>query len=194
VILAGTSTLGQVTGNNVADTWAEQTVTYDSNPGDLNGGQTLRVKLYNYDGGQLDFDNVRLDASRRLTCEGFLPPFDQPLSIKKKENRAIPVKMVLRDLFGNFITDADLSAPPLVQVSVNGDSGSDIDGYNGDLLPAGLSDDGNEFRYDPDSQQWIINLGTKQYTAPHTYNVTVIPGDDSYVIDPNCGQTFTRLP
>ena len=197
VILAGSSAtpLSSITGVNFANSWFEQTLTYTSPASDPNAGQTLKIKLVkDTNVRQVDWDNVRLYESRVLTCEGFLSPFDQPLSLKKKENRAIPVKMILHDgLLGTVITGTDLSAPPLVQVSVGGAIGEDIAGYAGDLLPAGLSDDSNEFRYDDDTQQWIINLGTKQFTASNTYNVTVVPGDHSYVID-GCTGTFTRQP
>ena len=187
LILAGDTPLNTTTGTNVANEWFEQTVIYNSPIDDSREGEEIKVQLVNNEGGQLNFDQVTLDA---MTCEGFLPPFDKPLTLKKKENRAIPVKMVLRDLLGNDITDADLSAPPVVQVSVGGDSGSAIDGYNGDLLPAGLSDDGNEFRYDWATEQWIINLATKQYTSALLYNVTVFV--DGNVIKGGCSQTFTR--
>jgi len=123
-----------------------------------------------------------------LTCTGFLPPFDNPLSIKAKESRAIPVKMVLQDLFGNIITDADIT-PPVVNVSY--EAGGTGPGYDADLVPPGLSDDGNSFRYD--GQQWIINLATKQFTSSGLYTVTVKAGDDSYVVE-GCSQTFTRSP
>ena len=127
-----------------------------------------------------------------ITCEGFFPPFDQPLLLKKKSKRAIPVKMILLD-GTTEITDLDLSAPPVVEVRVGDDTGSGIPGFDGDLLPPGLSDDGNEFRFDTDDMQWIINLGTKQYKGSLTYVVTAKSGDpSSYVIDPSCSQEFTR--
>lgn len=191
LILAGGTTLGTMTGVNVANEWSRVTVTYTSLPGDPNAGQPLKVKLVNTELGQLNFDKVRLQRAAVATCQGFLSPFNNTLSLKKKENRAIPVKMVLRDLFGNVLTDANVSAPPKVQVTIGTDPAQIDTGYNSDLLPAGLSDEGNEFRYD--GSGWIINLATKQYTGSATYTVTAVPGDDSYVID-GCSQTFTRLP
>ena len=98
--------------------------------------------------------------------------------------------MVLHDLFGNIITDADIT-PPVINVTYG--SSETILGYDADLVPPGLSDNGNAFRYDPLGQVWIINLATKQFTAQGLYTVTVKPGDDSYVIE-GCSQTFTRLP
>ena len=192
VILVGDSQeIESVTGFNSQNAWIEQTLTYTSPQGDSNAGQPLTIKLMNYDGTQVNFDKVTLDASLVLTCQGFLPPFDKPLSLKAKDNRAIPVKMVLRDLSGNIITDANITAPPVVNVFFGDAPASQDPGYVADLVPSGLSDDGNEFRYDPVAQVWIINLATKQFKSPGTYNVTAVAGDDSYVID-GCSQTFTR--
>jgi hypothetical protein len=193
VILAGTNQLpgAAITGNNPTNDWRKDTVTYTSQPGDLNAGQSLSIRLMNYyDGGQVNFDKVTLDSAYVVACQGFLPPFDNPLILKSKDSRAIPVKMVLKDLFGNIITDAELSAPPVVNVTY--DTSEIIPGYDADLVPPGLSDDGNAFRYDPVAQLWILNLATKQFKAAGNYTVTVKAGDSSYVIDPACSQTFTR--
>lgn len=183
------SHLDQVT-TNVS--WTRQQVSYTSQPGDPLTGVQLTIAVENKEGVQLDFDNVRLQVHKVLKCQGFMPPFDKPLSLKKKQSTAIPMKMTLTDLFGTAITDANVGAPPKVQVSVGSESGSAIAGYDETLLPAGLSDDGNEFRYDQTSQQWIINLATKQYTGTGAYTVKAVAGDDSYVIDPGCSQTFAR--
>jgi hypothetical protein len=106
-----------------------------------------------------------------LSCvdDGFLPPFDVQLELKKKAKRAIPVKMMLVDESGFPITDMDISAP-VVNVAY-GALGPPFDGYDADLVPSGLADDGNEFRYDPETETWIINLATKQFTASGTYTV-----------------------
>lgn len=191
VILAGGADLNSQTGVNIENEWNKVTVTYTAQPGDLNAGQQLAIKLMNSDGApQLNFDKVELDASLALNCQGFLPPFDEPLTLKAKVSRAIPVKMVLTNLYGNIITDADIITPPVVNVSF--DSANSLN-YDNNLVPPGLSDDSNAFRYDPIDQLWIINLATKQFSSPGTYTVTVLPGDDSYVIE-GCSQTFTRLP
>lgn len=125
-----------------------------------------------------------------VTCQGFLPPLDKPLTLKGKGKRAIPVKIVLSDLWGDIMTDAHIM-PPVVQVSYQPVSGASIPGDEGELLPPGLSDDGNIFRYKPANEMWIINLVTKQFTSSGTYTVTVISGDNSYVIK-GCSQKFTR--
>jgi hypothetical protein len=190
VILAGDSAiLAQETGVNIANEWLEEELTYIAEPGDPNIGQPLGIKLINADGTQLDFDKVTLDGTLSVYCTGFLPPFDKPLTLKKNDKRAIPVKMVLRDIYGNIVTDQDIEAPVVV-VFLDGNSATDSSGYEADLLPPGLSDDGNTFRYDPDSKMWILNLATKQFTAAGTYTVKVKVG--GYYLD--CTGTFTRNP
>jgi len=88
------------------------------------------------------FDSLILVPS--FDCVGFFTPFDEPMAVKKKSMRALPLKFNLFDEFGEI---TDLSPPPVVEVRVGDDTGSDISEYDGDLLPPGLSDDGNEFRY-----------------------------------------------
>jgi len=128
------------------------------------------------------------------TCIGFEPPFDSKIILKRKIKRAIPVKMKLFDFDGNPITDQDVSAPPLVDVNYEQDTTLG-QGYDVDLVPPGLSDDGNEFRYDPVEGLWIINLSTKQFTASGNYSVTAVaPVDSGYSIEPTCAETFERLP
>jgi hypothetical protein len=190
VILAGGSQLGQITGMNTVNEWTEMTLTYDSPFDDPNAGQLLKIKIINNAGGQLDFDKVTLDGTPLVTCTGFLPPFDKPLTLKKKDNRAIPVKMMLRDLDGNIMTDADIPAP-VVNVTFGGAPANIDPGYNEDLVPGGLADIGNAFRYDPTEHIWIINLATKQFTSHGEYTVTAKVG--AYTID-GCIGTFTRLP
>lgn len=182
----------QAGGTNEQDTWTEETVVYNSPLADPNAGETIGIALINNGGVQVNWDKVSLKSEQVLTCQsgGFLTPFDEPLSFKKKTKRAIPVKMVLVDVYGTEITDADI-APPVVQVTKGDKQGLGIAGYDGDLLPAGLSDDGNEFRYDLEAGHWIINLATKHYTASGTYIVSVAGGDGSYVVD-GCSQTFER--
>ena len=51
-----------------------------------------------------------------LTCSGFMPPFDKPLSLERKTKRAIPVDMVLTDAVGQTVTDLDITASPVINV------------------------------------------------------------------------------
>jgi hypothetical protein len=133
-----------------------------------------------------------------LTCYGFMPPFDQSLSLKQKVKRAIPVDMVLVDADGYTVTDADIAAPPVINVYFEGHVFGETPPDTDDLLPLGSANDDNIFRFDIVARQWIYNLGTKQFTAAGTYTVMVDSGDTSeYTIngpDGACLQTFERLP
>lgn len=133
-----------------------------------------------------------------LTCSGFMPPFDNALSLKKKVKRAIPVDIELNDADGYIVTDLDIVAPPVINVLFNGTVFGDVPPDDATLLPLGSANEDNAFRFDPESGQWIYNLGTKQFGAPGTYTVSVASGDTSeYTIDAPggaCAQTFERLP
>ena len=108
--------------------------------------------------------------------------------VKQKSNKALPLKF---ELFDGFVEIMDLSPPPIVEVRLLGNTGSDIPGWDGEFLPAGLSDNGDAFFYDLDSGKWVLNLGMKAYKASNTYEISVVAGDDSYAID-GCSETFTR--
>ena len=88
-----------------------------------------------------------------LNCEGFSPPFDQPLSIKKKTKRTIPVDIRLLDGSGDVVTDADITAPPVINVSYQGFGVGDVAPASLELLPVGSANEGNFFRFDPGSEQ-----------------------------------------
>ena len=188
ILFGGTQKLFEHPGNNPINDWFQVTGSYTSPVGDPNAGLPLIITLMNYDGTQLNFDKVELYASLVMSCQGFLPPFDKALTLKAKDSRAIPVKMILQGPKGNIITDTDI-APPIINVTYA--PAVTIAGASADLVPNGLSDSGNAFRYDPYEQLWILNLATKQFSAPGTYTVTVAPGDASYSIE-GCSQTFTR--
>jgi hypothetical protein len=42
------------------------------------------------------------------------------------------------------------------------------------------------------TQQWEYNLSTSPFSAAGTYTVTVLAGDETYVIDPTCSGSFVR--
>lgn len=129
-----------------------------------------------------------------FSCSGFEPPFDQPLQLKQKVNRCIPLKIQLFHE-GAPITDQDIESPPVVDVTfTDGVVSSDAVEFTEQMDALGPPSDGNAFRYDADSGHWINNLSTKIYTAPGTYTVRVLSGDDtSYIIDPSCVNEFIRL-
>ena len=194
-----TVTVASVFGRNIASEWVEQTVTFEA----LNlavANQKLVVVLSNSgrsdtdtttDGIQVNFDNVRLSRTTYVSCEGFFPPFAEPLSLKAKSKRAIPVKIRLYDYAGNELTDADFAYPPVASVSFS--PGGSGDASDSDATLTGLSDDSNAFRYDPNEGQWILNLSTKPHDTAGTYTVSVVLADPSFAIpEGSCSQFFER--
>lgn len=195
-----TVTVAGVFDRNVENAWIEQTVMFEAlDPAVAN--QKLVVVLSNggttdtnttTDGIQLNFDNVRLSRAALVSCEGFFPPFAEPLSLQKKNKRAIPVKIRLYDYAGNELTDADFAYPPVANVSFTvGNNGAVAES---DAALTVQSDESNAFRYDPTEGQWILNLAAKQYSATGTYTVSVVSGDPGFAISSlgSCSQDFVR--
>lgn len=60
------------------------------------------------------------------------------------------------------------------------------------LEPLGSANEGNQFRFDVVTGQWVFNLGTKPFTAAGTYTVKVAPGDTNYIISPTWTGQFVR--
>jgi hypothetical protein len=124
-----------------------------------------------------------------FSCYGFEPPMAAgPVTVKK--NRALPHKAQLLDVDGYAVTDADIAAPPVIQVLFDSGSGGDPIDVTDDALPAGQGTEGNQFVYTED-EKWQFNLKTKNYTASGTYTVTMETGDEAeYLIDPTCESSF----
>jgi len=121
------------------------------------------------------------------SCSGFDPPMDKG-AVRVKKNRVLPLKAVLLDENGYLLTDADISAPPVIQVMWNSaTAGAAID-VTDDALSAGKGTEGNQFEFR--DGKWQFNLKTKNYTAPGTYTVTMTSGDMCYVIESTCTATF----
>ena len=124
-----------------------------------------------------------------IECAGFEPPMGiNPVRVKK--NRALPLKAELFDAEGIFAkTDADFTAPPVVQVMLDGAASGEGD-VSDDVLPAGQGYEGNQFVFTDDSK-WQFNLKTKNYSAPGTYIVSMESGDpDAYEFVPQCVAQF----
>lgn len=94
----------------------------------------------------------------RPRMEGFLQPINMDGSSVFKRNSTIPVKLRLYDALGNPITNATIRLYA-AQIS-NSVTGTFIE-----ALATNSPDAGNTFRYDPDSQQYIFNLGTRSLTT-----------------------------
>jgi len=142
--------------------------------------------------GLRDNQAFELEGGIVYTCiDPFDAPFNAPLTLDAKKNGTIPIKMQLFDVDGFLVIDADLAAPPVVNVSFAPSNGDPSEDVTADLLPAGQANDDNTFRYDFDEDKFIYNLSSKPYKASGDYTVTAVAGDASYTIE-GCSQTFTR--
>lgn len=131
----------------------------------------------------------------QLACTGPSSPFDKPLILKNKSNPTIPVKIVLKDSNGSVMTDLDITSPPRISVIFNSTELPSDSIEVDDVVSTGKANADNLFRFDLLSEEWIYNLGTKQFPAPGTYTVKVLSGDETkYTFNGNCTQTFQRMP
>jgi len=134
-----------------------------------------------------NFAVVTLAVAPTFSCLGFDPPVHEG-AVRVKKNRVIPFKAELIDSDGYPITDVDIIAPPVIQVTFQSGTGDAID-VTDDALSAGFGTEGNEFEFR--DGKWQFNLKTKNYTAQGIYTVTMVSGDESeYVIDPTCEAHF----
>jgi hypothetical protein len=122
-----------------------------------------------------------------VTCIGFEPPMDKG-AVKVKKNRVLPLKaQLLAD--GQALTDAEIIAPPVIQVMFDPLAGGDAEDVTDDALSAGWGTEGNQFEFS--DGKWQFNLKTKNYSAAGTYTITMVSGDDcEYVIESTCIATF----
>lgn len=160
------------------------------------GERIAGISLTNFNGGGIGFDNFKfnqLPNIPQLTCvDGFLPPLDQVVSVKKKSKKVIPVKCQLVDESGALITADDIATPPVINITFNGTVFGTVPADDVDLLPTGAANDDNVMRYDWDENIWIYNLGTAQFPTPGTYSIDVVPGDQSEYDLLDSSQDFVR--
>ena len=119
---------------------------------------------------------------------GFESPFDLPIALSKKSNRAIPLKAQLFDSNNNLVTADTLAGlePPVVAVSFSSTSTAAVD-QTSLLVPVGQSSTGNQFSFDASTGSWQFNLGTTPFTAAGTYTVSVQSGNASqYQVGNSC--------
>jgi hypothetical protein len=122
-----------------------------------------------------DFTSCVVTDVPPLTCEGFAAPVgSDPVMVRK--NRALPFRAELFDVDGLPLTDADIVAPPVIQVlfSSEGSALPPVD-VTEDTLPAGQSSEGNRFSFQ--GGVWAYFLSTKDHDAPGTYTVKILSGD-----------------
>lgn len=133
-----------------------------------------------------------------LACDGFASPADDGISLLRKSNRVIPLRMTLQDWRSQApATDANIpgSAPPVVEISFSPGPGISPIDVTDQFAP--LGSDGGSFTYNSTINEWQLNLSTKAYTAAGTYVVRVRPGSSDYAIirndfDPTCEAQFVR--
>lgn len=135
---------------------------------------------------------VALDATPIapvLLCSGFESPMAN-YPVKAKKNRVFPLKMEMFDDGGFELTDAEITARPVVQVMFTSADGGDAVDVSAEALSSGHGTDGNQFDFTDDGI-WQFNLKSRNYTAEGTYLVTAVSGDESeYTIDPSCVTSF----
>jgi hypothetical protein len=141
-----------------------------------------------FDANDVTF-NLSIACAPQYNCSGFESPMDQgPVTVKK--NKALPLKAHLFDGNGYSITDADIFAPPVLQVIYNPAAEGEPEDVTDYALSAGEGTDGNQFVF-TDEEKWQFNLKTKNYVAPGTYNITITSGDaEEYEIVSSCLASF----
>jgi hypothetical protein len=137
-----------------------------------------------YDRALTDSEIAEVYAHGTYTCEGFDPPV-HAFAVKVKKNRAIPFKGLLRDGDGNVVFNLDPA--PAIQVIYTPNGGGGATDVTDQALPAGMGTDGNQF--EPTAEEkWQYNLLTKNYSAPGTYEVSMV-SSDQHIISP-CTASF----
>jgi len=147
-------------------------------------GDKAVLTVQNGDGAFTDalVNIVQVPAVPAFSCQGFMPPLDRPVVVKKA-GRVLPLRMNLLDSTGAIMSAI---TPPIVQVSYAG-SYEYEEGALEELNFAGQGSDGNWFVWT--GEYWAFNMVTKGL-APGTYTITAVSGaDGEYVIDPSCSVT-----
>jgi hypothetical protein len=107
------------------------------------------------------FDDFNFQANGTNTFLGYFNPLLNDGTAVFQSGRAIPVKFQLAAPDGSFVTDSIAS----IQVFRVIDTPTGTVDMSVDTLPAGSSNDGSLFRFDPTSRQYIYNLSTKGYSS-----------------------------
>ena len=128
------------------------------------------------------------------SCNGFTAPFNVPLSLKSKTNRAIPLAAQLLDVNDKLVTSSTLAgaAPPVVNIDYSSATVPATD-ETSLLDPVGQSSTGNQFNFDSTAGDWWFNLSSTPIASSGTYTVTMQSGDvTKYTLTPQCSGVFTR--
>ena len=126
----------------------------------------------------------------RLSCTGFEPPMNAgPVRVSKNKKRALPLKATLVDsVNGQQITNANISAPPVLAVSYTPGTGGSVIDVTDQVLAVGLATEGDQFVFTSEGK-WQFNLKSTNFNAPGTYTVSMVAGN-TYVISPTCTATI----
>ncbi|MFY0676820.1 MAG: hypothetical protein JXR18_05995 [Neptuniibacter sp.] len=128
--------------------------------------------------------DIILHTAPSYSCNGFVSPMNKTVTVKK--NRALPFKAILAGDTDANISEFDVSAPPVINltyISSALSSASEVDASS-----PGASFEGNQFQYI--DGHWQFNLSTKQL-ASGTYTVKMLSGDNSeYEVNPTCLGSF----
>lgn len=122
-------------------------------------------------------------------CDGFFAPFDVPLSLPRKASRVIPLTLSLFDPDGVELTPTEIAAPVVSVAKTTGVVG-ELEQLEADAV--GRATEGNSFVWDETTGLWTYNLATKPYSAAGTYLVTVLAGNEKYIVSPSCDGVFVR--
>ena len=144
------------------------------------------------------FSTAQADLPYNIECIGFDYPMDEIVTVPVNKMRlALPLRASLKDAEGMTVTGSSLIARPVVQVMF---FSSAPDGQWEDVsdLIEWINedpDDGNEFVYMPESQEWHFKLSARPYSATGTYLVTMESGDEDEYLFPEesmCKAQFVR--
>jgi hypothetical protein len=140
-----------------------------------------------------DFPSIEfVDAAPAYACQGFEWPLDHgPVTVRR--NLALPLKAELVDEHGSELRRGDLSALPVVQVTYQSGIGTTAEDVSDEVMSLGRGGDANTFVYF--LGKWRFYLRVKNYSAPGTYTVSMVSGDETeYRFDPICEAQFVVSP
>jgi hypothetical protein len=132
------------------------------------GPKTVAVMVKDYAGNSI---TVTKTCYVTYAFSGFFEPIDNDGSSIFKLTSTVPVKFQLMDAQGNFISTA--VAKIYVTKLTNAVTGDEME-----PVSTSAATTGNLFRYDPTSNQYIFNLGTKSLSKG-TWQIKVVLDDST---------------
>jgi hypothetical protein len=121
-------------------------------------------------------------------CQGFDSPLNAgPVTLSKKRVLLFDAGLVDRDEVE--ITDADIAAPPVLQVTFSSVTPTDPTTDITNDVPRSQKrlPSSNQFEYSEQTNGWRTSIKTEFYQAPGSYLLQMVSGDATeYVIEPAC--------